>query len=295
MGNYRIVNVVGFSMSGLLIAFALIFLFPPSSREVQAASTTKGLALQTTSITTTIYLPVVMGIFNPTLPPTGPLPPVQVAPPNGAILDTISPSFSINNSAIGQSAQANLQYAPVPDFTSGASEFGFGVFHGVVTAPLFWNLNEGTTYYWRVRSSLDGVNWGEWSEVWSFITASGGTLPGAPTLISPTNQSTVSSLRPTLTWSLVSGATNYAITIGGWTWFSTLNESPVIFDLDLNATYRWSVSARNGYGWGAQSNEWAFTTPFAQNTVNGNDANTTGLFYDFQGAMVTLHTFSDSH
>jgi hypothetical protein len=222
--------------------------------------------------------------------PTGPPPPVQIEPANGATLDTISPSFSINNSAIGQPAQARLQYAPVPDFTSDVSEFGFAPFQGTATAPLFWNLNEGTTYYWRVRSSFDGVSWGEWSGVWSFTTASGGTLPGTPTLISPADQSTVGSLRPTLTWSPVTGATRYAIAVEEFVFFSSSNEFTMGFDLDPNTTYEWSVSARNSYGWGTGSNEWTFITPSGQSTTNDSDTNATGLFFDLRGAMMILYT-----
>jgi hypothetical protein len=245
------------------------------------------------------YLPYVVRQYpqpaptpTSTLPPAGPLPPLQVAPANGATLDTISPSFTINNSALAQPARADLQYAPAPDF-SGVEGFRYGRFQGTSTAPLYWNLSAGTTYYWRVRSSFDGDNWGAWSGVWSFTTASGGTLPGAPDLISPTNGSTAGSLRPTLTWSPVSGATKYAITLDASTYFSALNEFTVYSDLDPSTSYRWSVSARNGYGWGAPSNEWIFTTPSVQSTSGAGGAGATGSFFDLQGGTRIWHTAGD--
>jgi hypothetical protein len=244
-----------------------------------------------------VYLPYVAHQYPPPTPtptstpqPTGPLPPVQIAPANGVILDTICPSFSIDNSAIGQPARAELQYAPVPDFTSDVGGFLIGFFQGTVTVPLFWNLNEGTTYYWRLRSSFDGTDWGEWSGVWSFTTASGGALPGAPTLISPADQSTVGSLRPTLTCSPVTGATRHAIAVGGSVYFSTSNELTLSRDLDPDTTYKWSVSARNSYGWGTKSSEWTFITPSIQSMPNESDTGATGLFFDLQGAMMILNT-----
>jgi hypothetical protein len=33
------------------------------------------------------------------------------------------------------------------------------------------DLNSATTYYWRVRATANGVDYGEWSSVWSFTTA----------------------------------------------------------------------------------------------------------------------------
>jgi hypothetical protein len=227
-----------------------------------------------------------------TVQPAGPLPPVQVAPANGATLDTLSPSFTVNNSAIGQRARAELQYAPVPDFRSDVDGFGFAPFQGASTAPLYWNLNEGTTFYWRVRSSLDGVNWGEWSAIWSLTTPSGGSLPGTPTLISPAGGSTVGSLRPTLTWSHVTGATRYAVAVGGSVFFSAVNGLTMGFDLDPGTTYGWSVTARNSYGWGTQSNEWTFTTPSVQSTANVRDSGTVPARY--QGMWVTSFQWSTS-
>jgi hypothetical protein len=245
------------------------------------------------------YLPYVVRQYPQLAPtptataqPTGLQPPVQVAPANGATLDTISPSFTIDNSALGRRAWADLQYAAVPDLASDVDGFRFAPFQGPNTAPLDWNLNEGTSYYWRVRSSLDGVNWGAWSGVWSFTTASVGVFPGTPALISPADQSTVSSLRPTLTWSPVTGATRYAISIDGFGFFSSSSAFTMYFDLDPGTAYGWSVSARNTYGWGIPSGEWAFTTP-AQSITYVGSTGATGVFFELQEAMKTLCTVSD--
>jgi hypothetical protein len=260
------------------------------------------------ALTVFVYLPYVdrqdpqpSATPTSTSEPIGPLPPLQIAPADGATLDTISPSLSIDNSALGQPARARLQYSPDADFTSNVSGFGFYFFQGTATALLYWNLDAGTTYYWRVCSSLDGANWGEWSEVWSFTTASGGTVPDAPTLIEPGNGSTVSTLRPTLTWSPVPGATHYAVAIANSVYVRSVTEFPVPFDLDPGTAYKWSASARNTYGWGADSDEWTFTTPSGQGisrdrttgTTYGISAGRMGPFFDRQGAEVVLHPVSE--
>lgn len=280
-------------LGSLMVALVLVL----PSVLLPTVSTGTPLLQGTLTPTAFAYLPYVARQYPQLTPtptstsqPTGPLPPVQIAPANGTTLDTISPSFSIDNSAIGQPARAHLQYAPVPSFASDAGGFRFASFQGTKTAPLFWNLNEGTTYYWRVRSGFDGVNWGEWSGVWSFTTGSGGTLPGTADLISPADQSTVGSLRPTLTWSPVTGATRYAIALGTSVFFSSSNEFTMYRDLDPNTTYEWSVSAGNSYGWGTQSNEWTFITPSVQSMTNDSGNGAASLFFDLEGAMMILHT-----
>jgi hypothetical protein len=261
-----------------------------------------GTALLPGSVTPTVsvYLPYVSRQYpepTPAPPPSpepiGALPPLQIAPADGATLDTISPSFSIDNSAIGQLAEARVEYSPDADFTSNVSQFGVYFFLGAVTVPLWKNLDAGTMYYWRARSSLDGTNWGEWSEVWSFTTASGGTLPGAPTLVSPGNGSTVGTLRPTLTWSPVPGATRYAVAIVDRTYFPSETEFPVFFDLEPGTAYKWSVTARNTYGWGAESDEWLFTTPSGQGITGDRRVGAKRPYFDRSGAEVVLHLVSE--
>jgi hypothetical protein len=146
-----------------------------------------------------------------------------------------------------------------------------------------------------VRSSWDGATWGPWSGDWSFTTATAGTFPGVPTLISPPNQSTVGSLRPTVTWSPVSGATGYALALGDFVFMLTppLNAFTMGFDLDPSTTYGWSASARNVYGWGTCSNEWTFTTPAAQNMSGASHAARMELVFEGEAPLGMWHTGSE--
>jgi len=255
---------------------------------------------------TRVYLPLVLRNRGTVVPPTPtptlepgelPPPPALVAPANGAQLDTISPSFTIDNSAVGQSAQAQVHYSTAPDFTTEVSSRLWAPFQGTSTAPSYSNLNAGMTYYWRARSSLDGVNWGNWSAVWSFQTASGGTWPDPPALVSPPNGSTVTSRRPLLKWSAVAGATNYGVSVtwqgGGRRWFPTTAETSVFWDLDTNMTYEWSVRARNDYGWGTDSDAWTFTTPSVWSTRTRITPGLSRPFFELRGETKILHAAPD--
>ena len=74
------------------------------------------------------------------------------------------------------------------------------------------NLNYGTTYYWRVAAFTINDTSG-WSPVRSFTTR------GNVALTAPTNNSTLTSIRPTLDWSSLTGSNGY------------------IYELDTNATF----------------------------------------------------------
>ena len=280
-----LVHIEAFDDTGYLIAPA-----PPHVSElVYQAATERELFPPQPCLG--IWLPCVLRqhaqptpVPTPTLPPDSPAPPLQIVPPNGAALDTISPSFTLDNSLLGQRAWAQLQYSPAPDFSSGVDGFRFARFQGTSTAPLDCNLSPATTYHWRVRSSLDGVTWGPWSGVWFFTTPAGGTLPGTPALLSPANGGTVSSLRSALTWSPVSGATRYAVTVGGSTFFSSTSEYTLGVNLDPATVYTWSVSARNTYGWGNESSEWTFTTPDLGPSAAG-EPGAGGGFFERCGSM----------
>jgi hypothetical protein len=204
------------------------------------------------------YLPLVVGA---NLDPPGPPPPLLVHPPDGAELETLSPSFTLDNIAVGQPARAHLQFATDPAFGDIVRQYGYAPFQGQVTAHPCWNLAEGTTHYWRAWSAFDGVTWGAWSETWSFRTPSGGVLPGVPALLSPANGSTAGSLRPSLRWTAVQGATRYAVRIGSSTYLPLNNQYAVSEDLDADTIYTWHASARNDYGWGPTSQTWSFRTP----------------------------------
>ncbi len=93
---------------------------------------------------------------------------------------------------------------------------------------LLWGFpNDGTIYYWRVRSYSDG-GWGEWSHTVQFIN--GEFL--APELVSPENGANVAASRVTFQWSASGSATRYHLQVSTCGKFS----STVIDDSRINST-----------------------------------------------------------
>lgn len=192
-----------------------------------------------------------------------PAPAVLVSPTNGELLTTIAPSLTVHNPFGAQQCKARVELSRRPDFAVVDWRFDFWWFEGDTTGPMDRNYLEGSTYYWRTKASLDGVTWGPWSSVWSFFTPSGGTVAGTPTLLAPADGTAVATLRPTFRWTAVPGATWYLLAVGRYTFMVEGTEMTPWVDLDPGVVQRWSVGARNGYGWGARSGEWTITTPAA--------------------------------
>ena len=124
------------------------------------------------------------------------------------------------------------------------------------------NLQPNTQYYWRVKAT-DGLNWGSYSDVWSFTTNALENF----NLIFPSNGSTnqvYNSL--VLNWSDNIGAVNYQIQLDTTISFtsSPLNYSSNISTYSVSLiplkTYYWRVRASNGTIWGQWTNTWSFTT-----------------------------------
>jgi len=125
------------------------------------------------------------------------------------------------------------------------------------------NFDPATTYYWRTWM-VCGEEEGPYSEVWSFITGSGGVLPPAPNLVSPPDGATVplGSTPVRVTWSAVSGAEDYKVTRrdrrGGTYFYSSTENYVDISYLDENTTHECRAIARNAYGYGAESESQRF-------------------------------------
>lgn len=94
----------------------------------------------------------------------------------------------------------------------------------------------------------------------------GGTPPGVPTLVSPTNGSTVADLTPTFDWNDVTDADSYTILVDNASNFSspeinqTVASSTYTPGSNLAAgTYYWKVLATNSSGSSAYSGAWSVT------------------------------------
>jgi hypothetical protein len=185
--------------------------------------------------------------------------PTLVSPANGATGVSTTPTLSWNS-------------------VSGADRYEVEV-HGNsgFTNIIFQNLNvtgtsvavspalqNGTTYYWRVRAVNDGGTSGYSSRSFTTIVAA----PSAPTLVSPANGATGVSTTPTLSWNSVSGADRYEVEVHGNSGFTNIifqnlnvtgtsvNVSPA---LQNGTTYYWRVRAVNDGGTSGYSSR-SFTT-----------------------------------
>jgi photosystem II stability/assembly factor-like uncharacterized protein len=101
-------------------------------------------------------------------------------------------------------------------------------------------------------------------------TQTGGfSMPSAPTLASPANNSVNISPTPTLTWNVSSGATQYKVQISTVPIFSVISDSATITSTNYSVpsgklspgyTYYWRVNASNNYGTSPWSSVWNFST-----------------------------------
>jgi len=127
------------------------------------------------------------------------------------------------------------------------------------------------TYYWKVRGSNTTGN-SPWSTTWSFSTQ---TIV-APTLISPSNNSTNQNLNLTFDWSDIGYVTNYIFQISTNNLFTNAVEQSItssgttISDLSFNTQYFWRVKVNVSGNFSEWSNVSSFTT---QNILSINETN----------------------
>ncbi len=197
--------------------------------------------------------------------------PVLVAPANNALVKDYTPLLDWKNSTLPVGTtfkQYDLQVDDNSDFSS--PEVNISTSNGVLIESSYTPLSDlafNTKYYWRVRSVnlVSGVeHFSGWSKVWTFRA-----VMLAPTLQSPTNGDPVGSLKPTLTWTAVTGATKYAIQITTSPSFGTpllSTTSPVATftpgaNLPKNKTLYWRVRALGPNGPSDWSTPFSFHTP----------------------------------
>jgi len=188
-------------------------------------------------------------------------------------------------------------YATNASFTGAVNGTTTGITTTIAT------LNQGTTYYWKVRAN-NGSGYSPWSAVWSFST----TGIGTPILISPANgaiNQPITSL--VLDWLDAAGGTFYEYQYGTDINFTspapasatTTVSTVTINGLPLNTTYYWRVRTSDGTTQSPWSTVWSFTTvgldipvlvspangainqPIASLVLDWQDA-TGGTFYEYQ-------------
>ncbi|WP_124640879.1 GEVED domain-containing protein [Amniculibacterium aquaticum] len=131
------------------------------------------------------------------------------------------------------------------------------------TSTVVTGLQPSTQYYFWLRSNCTSEQ-----SPWVMGNSST-TLTFCPSVTSPANAANGQSLTPTISWTAVTGATNYNITVG-----STPGASDVLAGIDLgnvtsytfatplttNTTYYYTINADNGTVYSNSCTERSFTT-----------------------------------
>jgi V8-like Glu-specific endopeptidase len=103
------------------------------------------------------------------------------------------------------------------------------------------------------------------------------TIPGTPTLLSPSDELVLTTTTPTLTWTAVSGTDYYGVWIGKGriadekykVWYNTTPSTSIALPssiLNDGSTYTWCVCAHNSFGFGEWSEAWHFSISVQQLT-----------------------------
>ncbi|MBI5360287.1 MAG: fibronectin type III domain-containing protein [Planctomycetes bacterium] len=200
-----------------------------------------------------------------------PTTPILISPEDDAIGVSTDPDFywspSFGTSPITYEIQV---VAGAPDFTS-ANAVIIADITGLTVSnyTTLTGLAANTLFFWRIRASNTFGN-SNWSDVWSFDTA---TAPSVPVMTAPADEKTGVTLSPTLKWEEATGFAplTYDVQVSPDNLFTelTIDETGVdaneyvLHDLTPNTIYYWHVRAVNSAGtsdWANAADPWFFET-----------------------------------
>ncbi len=217
-------------------------------------------------------------VYNFTTSPPPPAAPVLLFPADNDTGISINPTLRWKQSEFA--ITYHLQLSTDQNFTS------FVVNDSTLTDTIkVVNLNNWTTYYWRVRAKNNsGIS--PFSNTWKFKTII--PLPDKPILNSPANNDSNVSLNPVLSWSTTLYASAYELAVALDPNFSnivysnnnittTSHQLPTLISYKI---YYWRVRGKNYAGAGTYSDVWSFKTiltPPDQIQLNSPANNSTGV------------------
>jgi hypothetical protein len=186
--------------------------------------------------------------------------PDLVLPSNNECRIAVEPSFTWE--ALPNVDLYELEVSKSSDFRAALYQYSGN--STSITIPGSDALEEGVTYYWRVRGVIAGTYFGEWSATSAFLTE----IP--VNLLSPTDDAnSISRNNPIFKWNDISVATKYRIQIANSSTFDTgtLLYDEEVYDssykalyLNKNTEYYWRVRAFICSEWCDYTSPRAFTT-----------------------------------
>ncbi len=216
-----------------------------------------------------------------------PATPTLANPSNGAGVTVLTPTLSIHDATDPDRDVLTYDFEVYSDAalttivtaTSGVSSQESGE---ITSWTVPESLTENQTYYWRARAN-DGMLASDWMPSASFMVNTANDAPGAPTLFSPLEGSSVATLNPTLavTNAVDPDSTNLTYTFEvylGTTPVTSVSDVPagnsgvtsimLASALQDNTVYQWRARAYDGDCYGAWTAMGTFTVHVSQMNVN---------------------------
>jgi hypothetical protein len=199
-------------------------------------------------------------VWNFTTRSAIPIPPVLASPDDGMTNAPTSLTVSWQESPGADSYR--LQISKVTDFSSTVLNVGSIIAESYDVT----DLENSTTYYWRVNASNESGTSG-WSSVRNFTTII--EIPSVPVLVAPANLADEVSTKPLLDWTVSDRAESYQVQVASDTAFDTIllevsdidsTSYRVVDELNAFTPYYWRVNATNIGGTSDWSSVRKFTT-----------------------------------